>query len=153
LSSLRVPEYTTDAEVRQRHRRAVTWRIVAPVAAAGLAIIAVGAGLALALSSAQLNSVASCMSLLILVPAVLVCVVPYALIVAMFAGTRRLYFWLPSKLTTARSAAHRVNIVAHRLSMGVARPIISINQRVTWLEHVTARKLHKSYPLLPRERR
>jgi len=148
---VRAPEYTSDAVVRDRHRRAVTTRIIAPVVIATLAIIIVAAVIALALSTRQISIVASFMSLLILIPMVLVCLIPYVLIVAMFAGTRRLYFMLPGKLSTARSAAHQVNLIAHRLSMGVARPIIVINQRAAWLEQVTGRKPRK--PLLPTEHR
>jgi hypothetical protein len=148
---LRAPEYTSDAIVRDRHRRAVTTRIIAPVAIAAVAIIIVAAVIALALSTRQISVVASFMSLLILVPMVLVCLVPYVLIVAAFAGTRKVYFMLPGKLSAARSAAHRVNLIAHRLSMGVARPIITVNQRIAWLEQVTGRKSRKA--LVPRERR
>jgi hypothetical protein len=148
---VRAPEYTSDAIVRERHRRAVTRRIIAPVVVATLVVVAVMAIIAFAMSSRQISVVASFMSLLILVPMVLVCLVPYILIVLAFAGTRRLYFTLPGKLSSARSAAHRVNVIAHRLSMGVARPIISINQRVAWLEQVAGRKPRGS--IVSRERR
>ncbi len=148
---MRAPEYTSDAIVRERHRRAVTLRIIAPVAVAALVIVVVAAIMAIAFSTRQISIVASFMSLLILVPMTLVCLIPYILLVVMFAGTRRVYFMLPGKLSTARSAAHRVNVFAHTLSMGVARPIISINQRVAWLEQVTGRKPRR--PLLPTERR
>jgi hypothetical protein len=148
---LRAPEYTSDAIVRERHKRAVLTRIIAPVAAAAVLLVVVAAIIALAMSTRQISVVASFMSLLILVPMVLVCLIPYVLIVAMFAGTRKLYFKLPGVLSTARSAAHRVNLTAHRLSMGVARPIIAINQRAAWLEQVAGRKPRK--PFLPTERR
>ncbi len=148
---MRVPEYVSDARVRERHRRAVTTRIVAPVVVAALLIVVASTILVITLTGGQLNTVASFMSLLILIPMTLVCLLPYLALVAMFAGTRKLYFWLPGKLSSARSTAHRVNTLAHRLSMGVARPIIGINQRIAWLEHVTGRKPRR--PLLPTERR
>ncbi len=150
---MRIPEFTSNAEVQRRHRNAVTWRIVAPVVVAALAIIVVAVALVIAFTSRQVDIVASFMSLLILLPAVLFCLVPYILLVVLFAVTRKAYFWLPSRLRTARTAAHQVNVVAHRLSMGVARPIISVNQRVAWIEQVTGRKPRRSVPMLPMERR
>jgi uncharacterized BrkB/YihY/UPF0761 family membrane protein len=152
LSGSRASDYASDFQVRQNHRRAVTRQIIFPVALAALAIIVVLVIMIFALSSHQLNVVTSLMSLCILIPAALLCLIPYVLFVATFAGTRRLYFWLPPRLRTARSAAHRANVITRRLSGGVTRPVIAISQRLAWVEHVSSRQLRKRLPRSPRER-
>jgi hypothetical protein len=131
----------------------VSLQIIFPVALAALAIIAVPVVMVLALSSYQLNIAANFMSLCILIPGALLCLIPYLLFVATFAGTRRLYFWLPPKLRTARRAAHRANVTTHRLSSAVTRPVIAISQRLAWLEHVTSSQLRKRQSRSPRSSR
>lgn len=132
-------EYPSESEVRARHRRAVLMEIVGPVALVAVIMLVVLLGMILVLSPRQMGTVASFMSLLILVPTVLVCLVPYLLVVALFAGTRKLYLWLPSRLIVARDIIHRVDIVAHQASRSVASPIIAVSQRLAWLERVTNR--------------
>ena len=152
MSGLRLTDTTTDFKVRQHHRRAVSLQIVFPVALAALAIIVVPVIMVIALSSYQLNVAANLMSLCILIPSALLCLIPYVLFVATFAGTRRMYFWLPPKLRSARSAVHRANVTTHRLSSAVTRPVIAISQRLAWIEHVTSSQLRKRRPRSPRER-
>jgi hypothetical protein len=149
LNRLRMPEYPSQAEVRARHRRAVLQQIVGPVALTAAVMIAVLALMVLAFSPRQFGIIASCMSLLILVPTVLICLVPYVALVAMFAGIRKLYLWLPSRLRAARTVVHQSDIVAHRVSRAITNPIIAISQRLAWIERVAGRKQR----FLPMERK
>jgi hypothetical protein len=152
LSGLRVSDSASDFQVRRNHRRAVMWQIIFPVALTALVIVVVLVVLVFALSSGQLDTAASLMSLCVLLPTALLCLIPYVLFVATFAGTRRLYFWLPPRLRTVRSVARRANTISRRLSSGVTRPVIAISQRLTWIEHLTSRQLRKRLPRSPRER-
>ncbi len=140
LTGLQPSAYLSDSQVRQNHRRAVLRQIILPVALTGVAMIAVLVILILALSPRMLNVAASFMSLLILIPTVLVCLVPYVLIVAAFAGTRKLYFLLPGQLRAARHFMHRANDVARNASFGVARPVIAVSRRLAWVEQLVSRK-------------
>jgi hypothetical protein len=140
LSSLQVSGYVTDEEVKARHKRAVTFQIIAPVAVVAIIMVVVLIAMIAGLSSFQFNTVASFMSLLLLVPAVIVCLVPYVLIVAMLFGTRKLYLKSSSLLMSTRNALHKVNVGATRASRAIARPIIAINMRAAWLETMLERR-------------
>lgn len=144
-----MPDYPSEAEVRARHRRAVLQQIIAPVVLAAALMILVLVLMVFAFSPRQFGIIASFMSLLILVPAALICVVPYVALVAMFAGTRKLYLWMPSRLRAARTIIHQSDVVAHRVSRAIANPIIAVSQRLAWIERVTSRRQR----FLPMERK
>ncbi len=140
MTGLRTSAYLSDAQVRQNHRRAVLRRIILPVAVTAVAMIAVLVILVLGFSPTMMNVTAAFMSLLILIPMAILCLVPYVLLVAAFAGTRKLYFLLPRYLDSARHFMHRANGVAQRASMGVARPLITVSERLAWIERLVNRK-------------
>ena len=149
MNRLRMPEFPSESEVRARHRRAVLQQIIGPVALTAVVMIAVLVGMILVLSPHQFGTVASFMSLLILIPTVLVCLVPYILVIAMFAGTRKLYLWMPNILVRTRSVIHQSDVVAHQASRIITRPIIAVSQRWAAIERVTSRKQR----YLPMERK
>jgi hypothetical protein len=146
LTDLRTSAYLSDAQVRQNHRRAVLRQIVLPVGLAVAVMILVLVIMILAFSPSAFNTIASFMSLLILVPTVILCVVPYVLIVAAFGGTRKLYVMLPRYLQTARHGLHRVNVVAQRASVVIAKPVIAVSGRLAWVEQVMNNKPPKKLP-------
>src|SRR6266849_2823209 len=94
----RAAEYVRTAEVMARHRREMLNQVYLPLAGVVLLIVVVMAGIAIAFSPDKIGTVAAFMSLLILVPAVLVCLVPYMLFVALAFGVNWLNRWLPRRL-------------------------------------------------------
>jgi hypothetical protein len=140
----------TEKEVHVRHRNDVLFKIVGPVALTAFLMVAVFVALILGLSPRQFNTVANCLSAFLLLPVILSCLIPYVILVALFGVTRKAYFWLPDQLRTVRGVVHRANLISHRLSTTIARPVIAVNQRIAWLEGVVRRKSRSAtVPLLP----
>jgi hypothetical protein len=140
----------TEKDVRTRHRTDVLLKIVGPVALTAFLMVAVFVALILGLSPRQFNTVANCLSAFLLLPVILSCLIPYVVLVALFGVTRKAYFWLPDQLRNVRGVVHRANLITHRLSNAIARPVIAVNQRIAWLEGVVRRKPRgATVPLLP----
>lgn len=147
MQDVRLP---TDKQVRARHRNDVLLKIVGPVALTALIMVTVFVAMILALSPSQFNTVANCLSVMLLLPLVLTCLIPYVVLMALFGVTRKAYFWLPDQLRTARGVVHRANLIAHQLSSIITRPVIAVNQRIAWIEGVVRRKPRgATVPLLP----
>jgi hypothetical protein len=147
MQDVRLP---TDKQVRARHRSDMLLKIGGPVALTALIMIAVFVTMILALSPSQFSTVANCLSVMLLLPLVLTCLIPYVVLMALFGVTRKTYFWLPDQLRTVRGVVHRANLITHRLSTSIARPVIAVNQRIAWLEGVVRRKPRgATVPLLP----
>jgi len=105
--------------------------------------------LALALSPNNFGTVTSFMSLLLLVPAALACLIPYVMIVGLTVGVKRLNLWLPDRFATTRTILHRANYAAQELAHRVASPFIWISQRFAWLERFVGGKPPKAFPITP----
>jgi hypothetical protein len=147
MQDVRLP---TDKQVRARHRNDMLLKIVGPVALTALIMVAVFVTMILALSPSQFSTIANCLSVMLLIPVVVTCLVPYVVLMALFGVTRKAYFWLPDQLRTARGVVHRANLIAQQLSSVIARPVIAVNQRIAWLEGVVRRKPRgATVPLLP----
>jgi len=136
LSSSEWTGYTTNAEVRAKHQRSVLLFIIAPVAAAVVVMLIVLILMIANMSPRAFNVAAAFMSLLLLIPTVILCLIPYVVLVAIFAGTRKMYLILPPKLEQAHTLMHKVNLASQRLSRLVAEPVIVISQRLAWAERM-----------------
>jgi hypothetical protein len=82
----------------------------------------------------QVGTTAACMSALIMLPMALVCIIPYALIVATAAGVGKLNAFLPVPLARARNVMRTVSRASYGLSRRVAAPVIWLNTRFAMLE-------------------
>ncbi len=136
MSAIQVSEYTRNARVHAKHRREVLLHIIAPVAVTALVLAIVIIVTVIVATPRQFDTVASFMSLVILVPTVLVCLVPYVLMIALFVGTRRLYNFTNRHFRTARNALYQVSMTTRQLSRRVASPIIWVSERLAWLENI-----------------
>jgi len=129
-------------------------QVYLPIGIAIAVMVVVVGAMLLLFSPFQLGTAASFMSLLLLVPTVLVCIVPYVLLVALAAMVRKLNVALPGRFYTTRTIVHRANTSSQSLSRKVASPIIWLNSRIAWLEHVLSdRRPRKALPPTTTERK
>ncbi len=126
------------AETLARHRREVHNAIYLPVILVGIVLVAVIVGMTLALGETKLAVAADFMSLLLLVPAALLCVVPYVALLALAVGVLKLNIWLPRQFEPVRVIISRTNDVAVDAARLISRPIIWIGQRAAWFEKFIA---------------
>lgn len=129
-------EFRRNERVRRSHRRAIRWRIVGPVIVAILLMIALVAAMIVGFSDRQVGITANFMTLLLLIPTVLACFVPYILLVVVVVWTGRLYRWVPPKMRIARNLAHSMTTGTQRLANAISRPVIRLNERFAWAENV-----------------
>src|SRR5258708_25555589 len=120
-----------------------------PLAILIILTIGVPIVLALALTPNNLGTVTSFVSLLLLVPAALACLIPYVMIVGLTVGVQRLNLWLPDRFATTRTILHRANVAAHELSYRVASPFIWLSQRFASLERFVCGKQPRSISIRP----
>jgi hypothetical protein len=122
--------------VIERHRREMFRQAYLPMALVagvmGIALIF----MVLSMSSFQVGTVSAFMSLLILVPMTLACIIPYVLVVAMAIGVKKLNVALLRPFAYLRRAVHQANNQSYEVSRKVAAPVIWVNTRVAWLESV-----------------
>jgi hypothetical protein len=154
LNTSRASRYTRRDQIREKHRREMKRQVYLPLIIAGLILGAATIAMLIFFSPYQLGTAASFMSLLLLVPTALVCVVPYILLIVMALAFRKLNAALPSKFRSTRTIIHRANTGSQSLSRKIAGPIIWINSRIAWLEHmVSERRPRKALPPTTTERR
>ena len=147
----RAAEYVRTAEVMARHRREMLNQVYLPLAGVVLLIVVVMAGIAIAFSPDKIGTVAAFMSLLILVPSVLVCLIPYLLFVALAFGVNWLNRWLPRRLRTTRRVVHTANEGSYQVARRVVNPIIWVSQRLAWAERFLGAKPPKAFPITDRK--
>jgi hypothetical protein len=135
LSALQVSDYKRNNQVREKHRREVLLHIIAPVAATAIILALVVIFAVIVATPRQFDVIASFMSLLILVPSVVVLLIPFLLVIAIFYGIRRLYLSLSIILEKTRNVTRQVSVTTRQLSYRVAQPVIWLNEKVAWLEH------------------
>ncbi len=98
------------AEVRERHRQEVRQQIILPVVLTLIVFIIVPPlGILLLTSTRQVGIIASFATVMVLVPVVVLCVVPYALLLVMLALTNKLNRNMPDLLRTGRNIAYGIN--------------------------------------------
>jgi hypothetical protein len=120
--------------VLERHRSEMRTQIYLPLAVVVGVMVIVLAVMVIGMSSFQIGTVSAFMSLLILVPMSLACIIPYILIVAMAIGVKKLNVALIRPFAFLRRAVHRANNSAYSASRRVAGPVIWVNTRMAWLE-------------------
>lgn len=91
---------------------------------------------ALALGAERFSSVAAFLSLLITIPAALLCLLPYLLLIGFAYGARRAYKGTRHTLERVHRAARRLNLGAQALSKRAAQPVIALNVRYAALERL-----------------
>ncbi|HLY26992.1 MAG TPA: hypothetical protein VKQ72_11680 [Aggregatilineales bacterium] len=126
------------AEALARHRRQVRNAIYLPVILAGVVLALVVVGMVIILGEQKLAVAADFMSLLILVPATLLCIVPYVAVLALAIGVTKLNIWLPRIFEPARVIISRTNDIAVQAAQVIGRPVIWIGQRAAWVEKFVA---------------
>lgn len=126
------------AEVRDRHRQQVRQQIVLPVAAVAVVLfIVVPLGLLILFTDRQVSIVASFAAVMVLVPMVVLCVLPYALLLVLMALMGTANRRMPDLLRTARNVTYNVAQGSRRVSSAATRPMIAVSQRLAWLERLT----------------
>lgn len=135
-NALNTPSVVPDFKATRRlHRRRVWLQIRLPVIAAGVVVFGGALFLALTLSGMQLGMVAALMaSLFLLLPMVLLCMLPYVMLIFAVVGMGSLNRRAPRLLKRARNITFSLNQGSQRLSHLVAAPIISVSNRLAWLE-------------------
>ncbi len=125
-------------QVRQQHQNQVRTQIILPlVVVAVLLFIITPFGLLILFTDRQVGIVASFAAVMVLVPTILLCVLPYALLITLIALMGKLNYRAPDLLRTGRNIAHTVNEGTHRITRTATRPIIAVSQRLAWLERLT----------------
>ena len=151
LTGSRAAEYVRTADVMARHRREMLSQVYLPLAGLVLLIVVVMAAMAFTFSPDKIGTVAAFMSLLILVPAALVCLIPYMLLVALAFGVNWLNRWLPGRLTQTRQVVHTANESSYQVARRVVNPIIWVSQRLAWAERFLDAKPPKAFPITERK--
>ena len=133
-----------------KHRREMVVQVYLPLVITALLLILVPVGIVILLTPYQVGTVSAFMSLLLLIPAVLVCIMPYVLLVALASLLHKLNRWLPGRFDGILSVIQMINRGAYQAARRVASPIIWANQRYAWLEHMVSSRTQKIQALLPR---
>ena len=119
---------------RRQHQRDVRRRIVLPVVIGGVVSLLFLLLLALVFSGRQIGIVASFSAVIIIVPMVLLCLIPYALLIVGVAGMGRVYKITEKVLTRGQRVSRDVHVGTVRVSKTVSRPFIATQKRLAWLE-------------------
>ena len=143
----RANEYVLSAEVMARHRREMLNQVYLPLAGVVVLMVLVIAGMAVAFSPYQVGTVAAFMSLLILVPTALLCLIPYLLLIALAFGVNWLNRWLPGRLTMTRRVVHTANEGSFQVARRVVNPIIWVSQRLAWAERFLGANSSAEFPI------
>lgn len=133
------------------HRREFWLRIVAPVAIPALALVILALVLLITVAAGGLiaQQITVAMSILasafILLPLVLLCVIPYALVAVTAVGAGLAYSKAQLPLRFVRRLTGRVAVKTQGLAPRIAQPLIGVNTQLARLEY-TARGWQKSDP-------
>lgn len=136
-----------------QHRRAVRWRIVAPVALSALALLLVCVALIVgaaagALADKQITTVMGIVATaFITLPLAILCLVPYMLLATLAALSGRGYARARGPLRAARQQTARLAAAADRVAPKLARPFIALNVTATRWEHMIRGQPAQSLPV------
>jgi len=129
---------TTPREAHREYRRRTLRQIVLPVGiAAALILIGVPLFLLATMGGRQVGTVAAFMTFLIMLPLTLLCMLPYALMVALILLMMRGQHVTRRGLRTGYRLAYGLNRRSRQLSWIVSRPVVSAGKRLAWLERAT----------------
>jgi glycerol-3-phosphate acyltransferase PlsY len=117
---------------RRKGRR----RVLLPLAMVALVVfIGVPAFMLAFFNGGQVGTVAAFMgALFLLLPATILCFIPYAMLMFAVVGMVRVNRRVPRAMRSVRGMVVRTNYVAERASRGIAAPIIAVSKRLAWLE-------------------
>ncbi len=132
-------EAQRNAEVRAQRRRAMRRQVLLPIGVTLVLMALVPIGLLLLVSARQVGIVASFATVMILVPLVLVCLLPYALLLALIPLLARSHGTLANVFRAGRNVAHSLNMGSQRASRAISAPVIAVNRRLAWLERIGPR--------------
>jgi hypothetical protein len=120
--------------VKLRNRR-IRRQIMLPMVVALLGVMVVfPVALLIVFSAQQFGVVAAMAVVLLAIPGVVVCIVPYALLLMGIVGMVGVNRRVPRYLHRARNTLHQVNQQTTRTAHQVTRPIMAVSQRLAWLE-------------------
>lgn len=132
---------TVQPDPVEKHRREVRWKIVAPIVVAALLVIVLGAVFivevaANALVFEQVSVVTGILATpFILLPLVLLCVVPYLIAAVLAIGVGKVYARTRPAIRSTRRFTERVTARTHQTMPRLARPLVSLNTRLSRWEH------------------
>jgi hypothetical protein len=134
-----------------RHRREMLSQVYLPLIGVVLLLVLVMAGIAIFMSPEKIGTVAAFMSLLILVPSVILCLIPYVLLVLAAFGVMRVNQLLPGLLNMTRETTHTVNQRSYQVARQVVSPVIWASGRLAWVERFLGGKPPKAFPISERK--
>lgn len=126
----------------QKHRRVVRYRIVAPVilaalALAGFAIVLIVATASGSLESKQISVIMGVLlTVFILIPVSLLCLIPYVLLVFSVVGVGQLYSKGAQPLRAVRRLSTRITQQTDSLAPRIAAPFAAFNVRAARWEQM-----------------
>jgi hypothetical protein len=121
---------------RRKARRRVWLQVILPLALLGVLIfIGLPIFFAIFFTPTQLGTVAAFMAaLFIFFPTVLLCFLPYVVLIFAVLGMVKVNRRVPRTMHSLRSMVVRTNHVVERASHTVAAPVIGASKRLAWLE-------------------
>jgi hypothetical protein len=136
----------------RKHRRDVWLKIIAPIVVplAGLIALCVVLAVAVARDALVDKQITIVMSILatcfLALPAVLLCVVPYALFAALAALAGRGYAQVQTPLRFTRRTTEKIAVKTDEYAPRVARPFLALNVRLTRWERMLSSWLSLDTP-------
>jgi hypothetical protein len=140
-------ESSSRPDSKAKHRRQVRVQILAPIiipAVIGLVLMIV---MLVVMKPTQLAVVANCMSVFILLPLVLVCMLPLVLMIALTFGANWSLNKSSSMLDALQMLMLRGRILVLKASAIIARPVMRFNQMFTGAEAAVRRMRGKPVEL------
>jgi len=119
---------------RLQHRRDVQRRIVLPVVIGAIVAIIFLLALAILFSGRQIGIIASFSAVILIVPMVLLCMIPYALLIVGVAGMGRVHQITEKALIRGQRMSRSIHVGAVRVSKASTRPFIAAQKRLAWLD-------------------
>jgi len=131
----------SSADPVRRHRRAVLFRIILPVALPFAALMALCIALAIGVATGSLDSeqitviMSLVFTLFIALPMVLLCLVPVALmiVIAYFGGWS--YAHTKTPIRFARRLSEQIAVTTDKFAPRIVRPLVGLNVQMTRLEN------------------
>lgn len=123
------------------HRRAVWFKIIAPVVLPFVLLLALCVALIIGVATGELENrhIATMMSVLatvfIALPLTLLCLVPYMLLAVLAVAGGRGYAHAKTPLRFVRHASEQIAIKTNQVAPRLAEPLTGLNVRITRWEH------------------
>ncbi|MEP7284662.1 MAG: hypothetical protein ABI947_02700 [Chloroflexota bacterium] len=135
-----IVEYSTKATRQAQHRREMLRQVYLPIGLTALLLVVVPVVLLLTFSPYQLGTVSSFMSLLMLIPAAVLCIIPYVALAALVMALWKLNVWLPDRFALLQNVIRGANSAEQVAIRIIVRPIIWLNSQFAALESLLRRK-------------